>query len=244
MKTWQKISIIALIAGLLGFLIFAVIRFSGKDDERVCNNVVITVKDNAQLHFITQDNVKKMLTKDKFKLKGEKINSIKISEIQKLILSNPAVRKADCYITPSADLKIDVWQREPLFRVSGTENYYVDTEGKILPLSDDFVVYVPIVTGNVSKEFAKGELMKFILFIKNNEFWNAQIEQIDVMPTHEIVLIPRVGNHEIELGKLENYESKLNKLQTFYLEGLNKIGWGDYKTISLKYKDQVVCTKR
>ena len=27
-------------------------------------------------------------------------------------------------------------------------------------------------------------------------------------------------------------------------EGLNKIGWNAYSTINLKYKDQVVCTKR
>jgi hypothetical protein len=28
------------------------------------------------------------------------------------------------------------------------------------------------------------------------------------------------------------------------MEGLNKAGWNKYKVINLKYKDQVVCTKK
>ena len=48
----------------------------------------------------------------------------------------------------------------------------------------------------------------------------------------------------IVIGEVYNLESKFNKLMLFYEEGLSKTGWNEYKTINLKYKDQVVCTKR
>jgi cell division protein FtsQ len=65
-----------------------------------------------------------------------------------------------------------------------------------------------------------------------------------VTANNEIILIPRIGDHEVELGTLDDYPIKLAKLKMFYLHGLNKIGWGDYKSISLKFKNQVVCTKK
>ena len=53
-----------------------------------------------------------------------------------------------------------------------------------------------------------------------------------------------VGNHKIVFGGVENLESKFEKLMFFYKKGLNKTGWNEYSEINLKYKDQVVCTKR
>jgi cell division protein FtsQ len=243
MRTWQKIGIGVLIAILLALLALVMFQFSGKEDERICNQIVVKIKDQDQLQFIDEAKVLKILQRSGLKLRGEKVKDLKISEIKDVLLSTSMIKQADCYVTPSGDLNIDIWQREPVFRVIATPGYYVDAEGKIMDISSDFVVYVPVVTGAVSQKMATGDLLQFILFLQKNDFWNAQIEQIDVTPSKEIVLIPRVGDHEIELGTLDNYESKLKKLEIFYLKGLNKIGWGDYKTISLKYKDQVVCTK-
>ncbi len=244
MKTWQKIGIGVLITTLLACLALVMFEFSGKDDEKSCNQIVVKIKDREQLQFIDEEKVLKILQRSNLKLKGEKIKSIKISEIENALLSNSMIKKADCYVTPSGDLNIDIWQRKPIFRVVATPDYYVDAEGKMMQVSSEFVVYVPVVTGTVSQRMATTNLLQFMLFLQKNEFWNAQIEQIDVTPAKEIILIPRVGDHEIELGTLDNYESKLKKLETFYLNGLNKIGWGNYKTISLKYKDQVICTKK
>ena len=43
----------------------------------------------------------------------------------------------------------------------------------------------------------------------------------------------------------EAYEEKFEKLKMFYTEGLNKTdGWNKYSTINIKYKNQVVCTKK
>jgi cell division protein FtsQ len=83
-----------------------------------------------------------------------------------------------------------------------------------------------------------------MIFIKNDPFWSAQIEQVDVQLNGDVILIPRVGDQEIEIGRLEDYPSKLAKLKEFYKKGLNKIGWGDYKRISIKFKNQVVCTRK
>ena len=87
-------------------------------------------------------------------------------------------------------------------------------------------------------------MYKFALFLQDDDFWNSQIEQIYVHPNGEVDLIPRVGNHRIALGSLADFGSKLDKLKLFYEKAIPKVGWEKYSVINLKYKNQIVCTKR
>jgi cell division protein FtsQ len=109
-----------------------------------------------------------------------------------------------------------------------------------------------VVTGNIEEGIQNSKIiesatLKNVLrlthYIHSNAFWNAQIEQIAVTNENEFQLVPKIGNHIIEFGAAENIEEKFSKLQTFYKEGLNYVGWNNYKTINLKFDNQVVCTK-
>ena len=66
----------------------------------------------------------------------------------------------------------------------------------------------------------------------------AQIEQIAVNKLLEFELVPKVGNHKIVFGGIENLEGKFEKLMIFYKKGLSKTGWNEYSEINLKYKNQ------
>jgi cell division protein FtsQ len=103
---------------------------------------------------------------------------------------------------------------------------------------------VPVVSGTVTKSFATGKLFDFVSFIVGDPFWNAQIEQIYIREDLKIVLVPRVGDATIVLGKLDNYELKLEKLYRLYKGGFNTMGWNHYEKIDLQYDNQIVCTKK
>ncbi len=88
------------------------------------------------------------------------------------------------------------------------------------------------------------ELYDLAFHIHQNPFWKAQISQVYVNEKGEFELQPRVGNHSILLGKANRLEEKFDKLLLFYQQGLSKTGWNEYSALNLKYKNQVVCTKR
>jgi cell division protein FtsQ len=88
------------------------------------------------------------------------------------------------------------------------------------------------------------QLFDLAHFISNDKFWNSQISQIFVNKNNDIEMIPRVCNHTIVLGEATDLEEKFQKLLIFYKIGLNNTGWNNYSDINLKYKNQVVCTKR
>ena len=159
---------------------------------------------------------------------------------------HPLIDEAECYKTPSGKVCVEVTQRIPILRVmsSNGQNYYLDNKGTIMPPDAKCVAHRVIVTGNVEKSFAMKDLYKFGVFLHNNKFWDAQIEQIHVLPDQNIELVPRVGDHLVYLGKLENFEDKLARLKEFYKKGLNRVGWNKYSRINLEFSNQIICTKR
>ena len=91
------------------------------------------------------------------------------------------------------------------------------------------------------------KLINFVKYIEDASFWSAEIVQIIASEMSsgdiELELVPRTGRHTVLFGEIVRVEEKLDNLMTFYQKGLNRIGWDEFRTISVKYKGQVVCTK-
>jgi cell division protein FtsQ len=82
-------------------------------------------------------------------------------------------------------------------------------------------------------------------YIQSDSVISGLITQAYVNSEREIELYPAVGNQKIIFGKAEDIAGKFEKLKIFYTEGMNSSnGWDKYSVINLKYKNQVVCTKK
>ncbi len=228
---------------VLGLIIFSLWYFSGNEKEEVCKELEIDLVDSDHIQLITQKDVALILKENDLNPIGKTVKDIRTESIEDVLHKNPMVKNVECYKTPSGIIHIRIEQRCPKLRVVGMGSYYVDTDRKTLPVSPNYAAYVPVISGRVTVSMATGKLFDFVTFLDDNPFWNAQIEQIFVRDDLKIELVPRVGDAIIELGTLDDYPSKLEKLRKLYVYGFNKIGWNRYKTIDLQYKNQVVCTK-
>lgn len=217
----------------------------GQDADRqtICNDIIVTFTNNEK-QLITGEDIAKLLKTKNINPIGQPYYKIQAKVIEDAVEKHPTVRNAECYKTPGGAIKLTIKQRTPVLRVMGKQNYYVDEERRKMPVSINFAVYVPVVTGNVSEEMATGKLFDFCEYINKDSFWNNQIVQINIDEQKKIQLVPRIGNHVIEMGHFDRYEAKLKKLRKMYLYGLNEIGWNIYSTINIEYKDQVVCTRK
>ena len=151
----------------------------------------------------------------------------------------------ECYKTPSHKICVEVTQRIPILHVinSRGENYYLDNKGTVMPSDAKCTALVPLATGFIDKTFAVSGLYPFGMYLQNDPFWEAQIEQIHVLPDRSIELVPRVGDHIIYLGKAEDYERKLSRVKKFYRKALNKVGWNKYGRINVEFSNQIICTR-
>ena len=241
MKTAIKIF---LLLAVVGYLVIAVWKFSGQAEDRICEGVRVEIIDSIPDGFITDEYVRSILTRNKIAPQGMKICDVNLEQIEQLMLEESHIERASCYYDAAGKLCIKVVPQQPILHViSGKgEDYYLSSTGQTMPTAT-FNVDLCVATGNVTKKFASEHLLELARFIHDDLFWSEQIEQIHVVSPEEIELYPRVGQHIIELGNVEGFQEKLNRLRIFYREGLERVGWNKYKKISLAYDGQVVCTK-
>lgn len=229
-----------------------------------CSGVIINIHDSSGTGFIDRNDIA-LIIQNKFgKLENNPVASINISLLEKIINTNPFVRGAEVFSTVDGKVNIEVKQRIPVLRVinHNNESFYVDCDGVFMPPSDKFTPRVPVANGfivdrqieNRVRFFSNADsssvktkveqLFNIIQFTNKSKFWNDAIEQLYVNANGEIELIPRVGDHTILIGDDSRLEEKFTNLYAFYSEQVKRGGWNQYSIINLKYKDQVVCTKK
>lgn len=245
-----KFSAIALLTvALIGYVVFAAITMSSPDPDEQCVAVELEVNKGAKVNFIDSKEIENILRNQHLYPKGKLMKNVDTRKIEQAVKTNSFVEGVECFKTNGGKLKISVTQREPVIYVipDGSDGYYVDKNGFSI-VSSFYSSNLPIATGSIDQKFASEHLAQLGLFLQTNTFWDSQIEQIYVKkgkkgkPTIE--LIPRVGDHVVYLGTLDNYEKKFRRLKIFYEKGLSTVGWNKYESINLEYDNQIICTKR
>jgi len=242
----KKIALISVAAIILAYLLFVVFYLNphSKKDS-ICKDIRIDVVDTLEHHYLNDADIANSLAKAGLSPVGKDLSTVDAAAIENKLEENRLIKRAECYKTIDGTVRIKVYQREPVLRVFTTkESYYIDNKGEKMPVPDNFAAYLPVASGFIDDDYAKKQLFEFVSFLQQDKFWNYQIKQIYVNQNGDVELTPAVGNQQIILGKIEDYKDNLEKLRLFYEKGLSKVGWNKYSVINLKYKNQVVCTKK
>lgn len=229
----------------IAYLFFSVTKLSHKPTGTLCERIDLRIYDSLNYGMLTDEIVLKLLEKYSLSPIGNNMDNINTGQIEKTLVMHPLISGAECYKTNGGVLKIQIDSRIPILRIKSQDgsDYYLGSRGEIIDHSSG-VAPVPVGTGNISKAFAKNELLELMEIINNDPFWKAQIQQIHVSNNQELQLVPRVGGHLLVLGPAENVRNKLDRLYNFYYKGLNEIGWNKYKSISVEYNNQIICKKQ
>lgn len=241
----------------LVLLVTVLAGFANADRERErCWRLDIEVEQLSGLYFIDEASVREHILNLGDAVVGSRIDSLQIDPIRKALLKLPSVKNATVYTTVDGRLYVNVTQRKPLFRVFNKrgESYYVDTEGKRMPLSKQYTARVPVLTGEVTTPFAPGAASEneertleaaIHLFnhIENDPFWSAQTEHVALNSEGDFVIIPRIGHCTMVIGDTADLSSKFRRLHAFLLDIAHKSNLNQYKSINVKYRDQVVCER-
>ena len=211
---------------------------------------VITNEENN--HFLEMDDVRQMVREIQQRpieecLRGE----VKIDEIESSLDKNPYVKVAEAYTDIGGNVVVQLELRKPLARIvyeDGT-GFYLDKDFNKVDLSRNFSANTILVRGleketllprDTVKSQQLNDLREFLDFVDASEFLRSQIAEVVVRPNGELMLYPEIGDVAIEFGKPTDLRQKFDHMVLFYKKVLNHVGWRKYKSISLKYKNQVV----
>ncbi len=223
-----------------------------------CEEVNIKVSDKNNDGFLSAEDIKKILNVENLYPKGYMMRDINPRAIEETLKKNPYINGAQCSKTRNGKVNIEVTQRVPGVHIMSEngEDYYVDEMDSIMP-SSNFTSNLIIATGNISKWYAQNYVATACRFINADETWREQIEQINILPDKNMELVPRMGNHIVNIGRLPEYtdkekridginkflKKKLERLDKFYRYGLSQAGWNKYAYISLEFDNQIICKK-
>jgi cell division protein FtsQ len=262
----KQIKNILFLALLVAYVVIVSGFIGSKEKLQKISTLKIRIVDSTENQFIRSADIRNILEQKKYSLFGKESNNVDLEEIEKLLKTRQIINQAEVFITEPGVLHIEISQKTPFVRIFNRygQGYYLDRKGNVIPLSQSFSPFVIVANGYIAEPFTIGQTLnindvkhdslprslhtvydvyRLAEFITNDKFWDSQIEQIYVNNNYEYELIPRVGSHIIELGRVEDLSEKFGNLKILYIRGFNNIGWNNYEKISLKYKNQVVCTK-
>ena len=219
----------------------------------ICKDVRVLIPGNQT--FIERSEIDKILFDVAGPLVGRPLNQLNIHSLEKALKANPFIEFAKVYSDMDGVVQVQIKQREPVIRIINIANqdFYIDRNGLKIPTSESFTANVLVANGEIMENFRNRvdtlhtrlvkDLFQTALYIGKDKLWRDQIEQIYVNKENELELIPRVGNQRIILGTADSLDVKFTNLLMFYKRGMPKVGWDAYKTINVKYTNQVVCVK-
>lgn len=254
----RVIKIFFWIVGIAGLAVL--VGFIETEHKKItCKNIEVSIDYRGAAPLIDTGMIQQDVIRTYDSIIGKKIADINKVDIENHIDQNVYVENAEVYSTLTGNLKIRVTQKAPLFRVMNAygQSFYIDRKGTAFPSKTGYSSRVLVINGNIPYKYSdtldliKNEnfpllkdLYNLVLYINGDDFLKAQIEQVFVNDDHEFELIPKVGRQMIIFGGIDDMKEKFDKLELFYQTGMKKAGWGTYKTINLKFKDQVVCAKK
>lgn len=233
-------SIYLLVLMGLAVLFFGLYR---NQNAQICNEVSIAIDAPIEQQLITTPIIQDYLD-EWFSggLSGVQKKDLSLHIIEDKIENLPAVESAQVSFDLRGVMKIDITQKVPIVRIynGSTGGYYLGQDGSKIPVEGHEVARVPIATGGFSQSMIK-KVYTLAAYVHENPFIKALTEQIFVNKNRDLVLIPKIKNQRIIVGDTIDLDQKFSKLQDFYTYGLNQVGWEKYKSVNLKYKNQIVC---
>jgi len=237
-------------AGVLVLLISA----SNIKSNRTCKGIDIQISGVKEYVFLDRQDILRFIVREEGDPKGKTLAGFNLRHLETSLKKNIWVKDAELFFDNNLLLHVNIHEREPVARIftkSGS-SFYIDSSGYKMPLSDKMPVKLPVFTnfpagktGSVNNDsLLLRHIQKIAGYIIGNEFWMAQVAQVDILPDKNFELVPTIGNHIIQFGNGEHVENKFKSLLIFYQQVLRRAGFHAYNRLNVQFAHQLIATRR
>lgn len=226
---------------LLGIMAFLFSFAKKRNDARNIKKLDVEFVDENS-PFITYNTVNKLLIQNHGKVTSIGKETLVLKKMEQRLLENPMVRDAQVYVSVDGTLGAKIEQRTPVGRVAATPDYYLDADGKKMPLSEVYSARVPIITGISKNSFA--EVTDLLLKIGADPFMKSSVVGLDRKANGDVELALRKMDFKVLFGPPENIDRKFQNFKAFYKKTKQDSTLYGYAGVNLKFESQVIATKK
>lgn len=230
---------------LISYIILAVNWSRVQASQMMCTGLNIEIADTAGSRFVRPQEIAKEIGEFPDSIRKKKIDSIDTDSIERTLRRIDKLESAVCAVMTDGSIKVSVSPMQPVARVfDARKSYYINKDGKRISANSNYHVNVPVISGHFNDAFTARDLIPLVHFINSDSTWNALITHIKVDNPNNIILVPLIHGHVINIGNMYDLDDKFNRLMIAYKEVLPVKGWDFYDTLSVKWDNQIVATRR
>lgn len=235
---WYTIRLIL----MFSLVIFLYSFTSNRNNNRkLTKSVVVFVGEDAP--YVNQETVNKLLIENNSDAKSIGKDNLDLNKLEKRLNSHEMIEKSDVFVSIDGVLKAVVKQKTPIARIfDGDKSFYIDYKGDKMPLSQNYTARVPLVSGEINKKNSE-KIAELFRIIYNDEFLKKNIIGVQIMPNGSLKMLNRNYNYQIDFGGTLRMKAKFNNYKAFFQKAVLDSSLNKYKTIDLRFAQQVVCTK-
>lgn len=211
-------------------------------EPEACRSITYILADGDDRVYVFRNELEGMLHSLDIHPVGRRVDQLSLQRIENTVRQHPMVRTAECYITPWHDVRVVITQRVPLLRVLTAEGtYLIDTDRRLMQARPAVKDSVLRVTGQVEMTMAAGQLADFAFWLRDNRYWRPRIDHVHIRNAEmAVVLLRDKRQPHVLIGRMDDYEKKLHKLQLFLDKGREATQDKQYTELDLRYAGQVV----
>lgn len=230
---------------LMGYVVAITVWARQEASRHVCREINVYVDAAPPLDSIVRKGVLEELGSYPGKIKGVPIDQIDTRSINRYLGALNTFETVNSMVSASGELRIDVVPMIPVMRVFfGDNSYYINKDGKHIASNAEFYNDVPLVTGHFTHSFQPHMVLPLVRFIVSDPDMRELTAMIEAHDSRNLLVIPKIAGHVVNFGDTTRLAEKRDALKLFYSKVMPYKGWEEYDTISVKFRGQVVATRR
>lgn len=242
-KSWIYVALTLLVVAYLATMSIISWRLT---DGRKCAGVRITVHDTALYKFVTPRELALELGTFPRRAKTMRLRDLNIDSIERLLAAFDKIERVNVTILSNDTLLIDVHPLHPVARIFDNDghSYYINRSGKRIKADARYHIDVPVIQGRFTESMPATSMLPLLDAVASDSLMNSLVSMIKVDSPNDIILVPAIRGHVINLGDTLDYADKFRRIKAMYRNVMSVRGWEFYDTISVKWGGQVVATRR
>lgn len=234
-----------LLALLAAYVVAAAVWARGEAMKNTCKGINIDIAQTVHADSVSKKGVLAEIKRYPEKLVGARIQLIDTKKFENYLRALPQFEDVSASFTTDGELRVRITPMVPEIRIfEDSVSYYINKDGKKMASKASYFVDVPVVSGHFDDKFRPKDVLPVTRFIENDEFLSKLVSMVRVEDADNIILVPRINGHVINLGDTNRLGEKKEALLAIYRKVIPHKGWEEYDTISVKFRGQVVATRR
>lgn len=234
-----------ILAGLIAYAAVMSVWAHHEAARHVCTGIEIQVEGSQAMDSVIRHGITEELYRYPRKIVGTPLHQIDTPDIEKFLSKYNNFESVNCMITSRGKLIVRIVPLIPVMRVFfGDNSYYINKDGKHVVSNAEFYSDVPIVSGRFHRNFSPRMVLPLVRYIQGDALLSELVAMVEAKDANNLILVPRIRGHVINFGDTTRLDEKKRALAMFYRQVMPYKGWEEYDTISVKFRGQVVATRR